>query len=117
MNKPRMIIFDYGQTLVDEKTFDGLKGTEAVLREATNNFDYASVKEIQSLATELNEEIGRYGEDYNKYTSLEVHNHVFQKYLYEYFGIELTKSPEEVERIFAHAAISAEPTKNIEEFL
>ena len=31
MNRPKMIIFDYGQTLVTEKPFDGLKGTRAVL--------------------------------------------------------------------------------------
>jgi len=36
MKTPKMILFDYGQTLIAEK-FDGLKGTEAVLRYATRN--------------------------------------------------------------------------------
>lgn len=31
MKKPKMILFDYGQTLVNEQAFDGVKGTEAVL--------------------------------------------------------------------------------------
>ena len=31
MTKPKMILFDYGQTLVNEAKFDGVKGTEAVL--------------------------------------------------------------------------------------
>ena len=31
MIKPKMILFDYGQTLVNEVSFDGVKGTEAVL--------------------------------------------------------------------------------------
>jgi len=112
-----MIIFDYGQTLVDEKSFDGLKGTAAVLREATNSPDNVSIEEIQALAIELNKEIGRYGTDFEKHTILEVHNHIFQNYLYEYFGIKLTKSPDEVERIFENAAFSAEPTKNIDQLL
>lgn len=30
MKKPKMILFDYGQTLVNEQRFDGLKGTAEV---------------------------------------------------------------------------------------
>ena len=112
-----MIIFDYGQTLVNEKPFNGLLGTEAVLKEATNDFNYDSIDRIQSLADDLNKEIGRYGGDPTSHTILEVHNHIFQNYLYDYFGIELTKSKEEVEQIFEKAASSAEPTKNVNEFL
>lgn len=37
MKKPKMILFDYGQTLVKEQLFDGVKGTEAVLKYATKN--------------------------------------------------------------------------------
>lgn len=117
MNKPKMIIFDYGQTLVDEKPFDGLKGTKAVLCEATSNPTDVSAEKIQELADELNREIGRYGLDFEKQSILEIHNHVFQNYLYEYLGIELTKSASEVERIFENSASDAEPTKNIVEFL
>lgn len=113
MNKPKMIIFDYGQTLVSEKYFDALKGTREVLIKAANNPDDVSAEEVQALADELNKEIRGYGENLEKQSLLEVHNHIFQNYLYEYFGIELTKSPKEVERIFENAAFSAEPTKNI----
>ena len=37
MTKPKMILFDYGQTLVNEKAFDGVKGTEAVLKYVVKN--------------------------------------------------------------------------------
>ena len=37
MHKPKMILFDYGQTLIAEDSFDGVKGTEAVLKYATKN--------------------------------------------------------------------------------
>lgn len=30
-----MILFDYGQTLIAEQRFDGIKGTAAVLQHAT----------------------------------------------------------------------------------
>ena len=109
--------FDYSQTLVNEKSFDGLKGTRAVLREATRNLNNISAEEIQAMANKLNEEIGRYGTEIEEQPVLEIHNHMFQNYLYEYFGIELTKSAGEVEQIFEIAALDAEPTKNIIEFL
>lgn len=117
MNMPKMIIFDYGQTLVTEKPFDGLKGTKNVLSRATDNTSTVSAEEIQALANELNKDIGRYGVDFENQNMLEMHNHIFQRYLYEYFGIELTKSPEEVERIFENAASDAEPTENIGKLL
>lgn len=117
MNKPKMVIFDYGQTLVNEKIFDPLKGTKSVLSEATNNPNEVSAEEVQALANLLNKEIGRYGVDFQKQTFLEVHNHLFQNYLYEYFGIQFTKSALEIERIFESAACIAEPTRNIANFL
>ena len=117
MKKPKMIIFDYGQTLVNESSFDALEGTKAVLHEAVNNPNDVTAESIQNLAIELNKDIGRYGEEFEKHSVLEVHNHTFQKYLYEYFDIELTKSHEEVERIFKSAAFTVEPTKNIEDVL
>lgn len=117
MNKPKMVIFDYGQTLVNEKIFDPLKGTKAVLSQAANNPNNISAEEVQALANQLNKEIGRYGKHFEKQTFLEVHNHLFQNYLYEYFDIEFTKSTTEIERIFENSACMAEPTKNILEFL
>jgi putative hydrolase of the HAD superfamily len=117
MNKPKMIIFDYGQTLVNANTFDALKGTRAVLDMAAYNPNNVSAEEVQALADELNKEIRRYTGEFEKQNILEVHIHIFQNYLYEYFGIELTKPNEEVERIFESAAIQAVPTENIAELL
>lgn len=117
MKKPKMIIFDYGQTLIDEKSFEPLKGTKAVFLEAGKNPNNISIESVQKLASELNKEIGRYVVDPDKESILEVHNHMFQRYLYEYFDIELTKSHEEVERIFKNAAFTLEATKNINVFL
>lgn len=34
MELPKMILFDYGQTLIAEEKFDGVKGTAAVLEHA-----------------------------------------------------------------------------------
>lgn len=117
MNKPKMIIFDYGQTLVNETPFNPLEGTRAVLKEAVVNPENASAEEVQALANTILGEMGRYGVEIEKQTFLEVHNHLFQNYLYEYFGIEFTKSTAEIERIFKNAACSSRPTENIDKLL
>lgn len=117
MNKPKMIIFDYGQTLVSETPFNPLEGTRAVLNEAACNPDNVSAEEVQALANSILGEMGRYGVDIEKQPFLEVHNHLFQNYLYEYFGIEFTKSTAEIERIFKNSACVGKPTENIDKLL
>lgn len=83
MKKPKMILFDYGQTLVNEKPFDGVKGTEAVLKYATANKYNLSAEEIQREANAINKELGRFDPARRHLFQVEVPNHMFTKYLYE----------------------------------
>lgn len=47
ITKPEMIIFDYGQTLADESSFDEIAGTEAILKYAVKNkYNLTKVKKI-----------------------------------------------------------------------
>lgn len=46
MKEPRMILFDYGQTLVKQRPFDGVRGTEAVLKFATKNKYNKTAEEV-----------------------------------------------------------------------
>jgi putative hydrolase of the HAD superfamily len=117
MNKPKMILFDYGQTLISEEQFDGIAGTKAVLEKCVNNPKNISAEEIQALANEMNKDIGRYNPDTNHLYWIEVHNHPFQNYLYEYFGLTKIVSHLELETTFCDAASPGKSTKNIEEFL
>ena len=89
MKKPKMILFDYGQTLVYEERFNGVRGTEAVLKYATKNKYGKSAEEVQAYATMLNQEMGRFDPEKKHLFQLEVPNHMFTKYLYESQGIEL----------------------------
>ena len=59
MKMPKMILFDYGQTLIAEQKFDGVKGTEAVLKYATKNKYNLSAEQVQEKADTINEELGR----------------------------------------------------------
>lgn len=117
MKLPRMIIFDYGQTLLNEISFDPLYGTEEVLKHATYNPKSVSAQEIQSLANTLHQELGRNDESSKYANQFEVHNHIFQRYLYEYFGVQFTKSSMEIERIFTETSFEIVPTQNIVKLL
>ena len=113
MNRPKAVLFDYGQTIADEQAFDGVRGTAAVLGHAVVNRLNMTAEAVQRLANELNNDIGRYDPKTRNLYQLEVHNHPFQRYLYEYCGIELSLTPSEIERVFWDHASPAVPTAHI----
>ena len=117
MKLPKMILFDYGQTLVSEQKFDGVKGTEAVLEYATQNKYHLTAEEIQREAAAINEEFGRYDPSRAHLFQIEVPNSMFTPYLYESLGIEVPLSTEEVDRIFWDAAAPGTPTDGMADFL
>ena len=112
-----MIMFDYGQTLINEEPFNGVKGTEAVLKYAVKNKYNKTAEEVQNFANQLNKEIGRFDPEKRHLFQYEIPNHMFTKYLYESQGIEIALSSEEIDDVFWDAAAPGSPTKGIFEFL
>ena len=109
MKKPRMILFDYGQTLANEPKFDGLKGTEAVLRYAVKNPEGHTAEEIRKIADAIDFELGRYDPARKHLFQIEVPNTMFDQFLYEYLGIEIPLSRAEMDQIFWDAAAPEGP--------
>ena len=116
-NKPKMILFDYGQTLVDEGKFDGVKGTEAVLKYATTNKYNLSAARVQEEADRINQETGRFDPARRHMIPVEIPNHMFTAYLYESLGISLSLTSEQIDKVFWDAAAPGMPTDGIEELL
>ncbi len=117
MKKPRMIIFDYGQTLVDEAKFDGMKGTKAVLKYAVKNKYGRTAQEIQAVADFMNAEIGRNDEDAKDSFQIEIPNTMFSGYLYESQGIELSIKGAQLDKVFWDAAAPGIATPGIGKLL
>lgn len=117
MKKPKMILFDYGQTLVDEARFDGVKGTEAVLKYTVKNKYNLSAIQVQAEAEKINKELGRFDPLKRHLFQVEVPNHMFTAYLYESLGIQLSISSEQIDKVFWDAAAPGTSTKGIGEFL
>ena len=117
MKMPKMILFDYGQTLIAEQKFDGVKGTEAVLKYATKNKYNLSAEQVQEKASAINKELGRFDPQKRHLVHVEVPNAMFTPYLYESQGIEVPLSNEEIDTIFWDAAAPGKPTEGMKEFL
>lgn len=117
MRKPKMILFDYGQTLINEERFNGVKGVEEVLKYAAKNRYQLSPAEVQEEAEKIKKELGRIDPMKRHLFQVEVPNHMFNAYLYESLGIELSLTSEQIDQVFWDAASPGIPTSGIESFL
>ena len=117
MTKPKMILFDYGQTLVNEAKFDGVKGTEAVLQYATKNKYNRTAAQIQAVADEINGEMGRFDPARRHLLQVEIPNTMFCGYLYESQGVELSIRGAKLDKVFWDAASPGVPSEGVEDFL
>ena len=117
MKIPKMVLFDYGQTLIEEQKFDGVKGTEAVLHYAIRNKYHLSAEQVQAKADEINREFGRFDSEKRHLLQIEIPNAMFTPYLYESQGIEIALSNSEIDTVFWNAAAPGVPTEGIEDFL
>lgn len=117
MKTPKMILFDYGQTLGNENGFDPVRGTAAVMQYATQNKYGYTAKEVQDQADKLLFELGRTDPQRRHLLDMEMPNHMFTAYLYESMGVTLPLTAAEIDRIFWNAAAPAVPTEGIGDFL
>lgn len=117
MQLPKMILFDYGETLVHENEFDGVRGTEEVLKYAVQNKYNKTAKEIYQVADKINEDLGRFDPNRKHLFQFEVSSIPFYSYLFESQGITLSIPYERVETIFWNASAYGVAMKGIGELL
>lgn len=117
MRKPKMILFDYGQTLADEQVFDSIKGNAALLRYAVKNPHGITAEELSARAGELDHELGRFDPARPHLFTIEIPNSSFTNYLFESMGIELNLPQEKLDQIFWDAAAPGTATPGLRDFL
>ena len=117
MKKPKMILFDYGQTLITEGPFCGLNGTAAVMQYATRNRYNLTPEQVQAEAVAVIKEVKRADLNTPGSKSVEVPNHMFTSYLYESLGITIDLTSAEIDRVFWDAASPGRPTEGMPELL
>lgn len=112
MNKPKMILFDYGHTLAYEPDWDYLKGEKAVFAHIIKNPNCVTPKDINNFSIEL----------FNKYEQLRKQDcepSALQalKYKYGYFNLEFDIGYEEIQQILWDNTSWCYPMPNIEKLL
>lgn len=92
--KPKMILFDYGGTLLYEPDFCPSAGNQAIYPYISENPNHISLQEFSDYLLSLFDEIRALrGEQ------IEIHEHVFLRYVLEHFHMKLSISIEEAEWI------------------
>lgn len=114
MEKPKIILFDFGDTLMTDEN-DFVAGMRRVLSRAAANPRGVTPEQVQAFAGELLAEITRYHR--SDVCPLDMHNFMFERYLYEYFGLEFAISFEEIEREFLTGAMISRATPGVAELL
>ena len=105
MKRPEMILFDYGNTIITEKTVDFVKANEMLLGMAVTNPCHITVDKIQervlSLIKDL--EIKTGAADHHHYP-IDVSWNSLNRCVYEYFGITFDRPYSELQKLFWDSA-------------
>ena len=91
---PKMILFDYGHTLLYEPEFDFLRGEKKLAEYIKANPHGYTGEQINGFASDIFEEMGAVRKQ-----GFDLNERQFQQFVYEYLGIEFSISLEEAERI------------------
>ena len=100
MKYPKMILFDYGNTLLCEPDWDSARGNAALLKYAAGNPNNCTIADVQKGAEQI---FGRYIESVRK-IGYDIGSQVGHRVLYESLGITFSLSPVEMETTFWDAA-------------
>ena len=109
---PKMILFDYGHTLLCEPESDLLRGNNAVFQYVTSNKNGLTSKQVSDFSQQLFTIIGAARD-----ADLELHEWQFQRFLYEYLEIELSVSLAEAEKVFWDATSHGSIMPNADKML
>lgn len=96
MNYPKMIIFDYGHTLLYEPDWNSDRGNAELLKYAIKNPNNCTVKDIAKGAELI---FGEHVTEVRK-TGHDISGQIANRTLYDYLGIEFSLSPVETETVF-----------------
>lgn len=110
---PKMIMFDYGNTLMNEPNYNDIKGYEELLKYAVVNKYGTSAEELSIGAVEIFDK----KDDRICEMGCDISGQLNNKILYEYFGIEFSLTPVEIETVFWNGASPCYPMPGVEDML
>lgn len=116
-NDPKMVLFDYGQTLIDEPYFNKELGMEAVLTHADANPLGRTARELADYIDALETEMERFRTADGHIPLYETHNLPFQRYVFASQCLSFSLPEEKLETLYWDAAAPGRPTEGIHTLL
>ncbi|MDR2687661.1 MAG: HAD family hydrolase [Oscillospiraceae bacterium] len=111
--RPKMVLFDFGHTLMAEPDASELRAAEALLRHCVKNPQNLHAEDIQRFCRELWRKFCRPAAQAGR----EVQDFQFQRLRSALLGLEFSLSPQEQELVFWEAYTPVAPMPHIEELL
>ena len=96
MKTPKMIIFDYGHTLLYEPGCDYIRGNAELLKYAIKNPKNCTLEDVRKGVDLI---FGEHVENVRK-IGYDISGQICNRTLYEYLGIEFSLTPVEMETVF-----------------
>lgn len=113
MKMPKMIVFDYGHTLLYEPGWDSNRGQMELLKYITKNPNKYTIDNIRQTVELI---FGEHVENVRK-IGYDISGQICNRTLYEYLGIEFSLSPLEMETVFWNAASAGAVMPNADKML
>ncbi len=112
IKKPKMIIFDYGHTLLYEPNHSPENGDRKLYSYIKSNPNNISFEEFSKTISDMFAKMKEFSGPY-----LEIHEHIFLKTVLEYMDIELSIPIEEAERVVWYGISAGEKMPYVDELL
>lgn len=117
MNIPAYVFFDYGNTVVSEKTHDRLAGVTALWDYVSYNPNMIQPELFANLLDEIDRKIGRYDINNPYDDRFEFHQCDIFRTLFESLRMQCSITYAEMEYIYWKAACGGKPTDGLVELL
>ena len=117
MKAPKMMMFDYGQTLGNEAGFDGIAGVRATMQYAVANKHNLTPEQVWAYAEKILKELDRDDPKRWHLQQTEIPDSMFKPYLFASLGIKFDRPQRELDVVFWDAASPVKPTEGIKDFL
>ena len=116
--RPKMILFDYGQTLVNQEPYHALRGYEAIMPYFNVNPNGVTVEMFMALTNSVYKQCGDIlGSSKKRNWHLEVAQADIIYYVMEYYGLKSEKTKEELAEIYWDAACNGEAVEGTDELM
>lgn len=107
-----MILFDYGGTLIDELDFSPSRGNKSIYPYITENPYHVTPEDLDNYIQLMFSKIRDLRSEL-----LEIHEHIFLRYVLEYWNIKLSISIAEAEEIMFNNMVTVQKTLSSAELL